>query len=216
MTDVCGVGPAPVFGLSGQIVRRRWGEAVCVAWLIQASRTCPSVAFVEALRCRSAGRGLGNAGLAPHDDRCPPRRAGCAPMARHPPGRRRPRDPPLLRSAGGQGDREEHQDPSDASDCHLSTHVGLARVTGRERQALAHLRKVRHEHGTELARHVEQAMAVGWNRSQRDWSLDLGILTSAGIRLWLPPAAQDRRGLAADTLPHHGGVVRLVATQQVE
>ena len=86
------------------------------------------------------------------------------------------------------------------SDCHLATHYGYARVSGREEQAFTHLAWVRREAGEEIARHVEKAMRLGLIRSQRDWKLDLSILTDAGIRLAPPPEASQRRHVAATTL----------------
>ncbi|NYH92945.1 DUF5710 domain-containing protein [Actinopolymorpha rutila] len=73
------------------------------------------------------------------------------------------------------------------SACHLSTHYGFARVTGREEEAREHLAKIRREQGLELASHVGAAMDLWQMRSRYSWALDLRILTEAGVELRTPP-----------------------------
>lgn len=86
------------------------------------------------------------------------------------------------------------------TDCHTVTHFGYAQVRGIEAQAFAHLMKVTNKTETEARRHVNDAFALWKQRSQIVWSLDLGILTNAGITLSPPPEAKDRARVAEATL----------------
>ncbi len=86
------------------------------------------------------------------------------------------------------------------SDCHLVTHFGYANITGRTDQAHAHLCQVTGMGPAQAWRHVEDASQLWTARSAREWTLDLSVLTGAGIILARPepagarPAAA-RRGL---------------------
>jgi hypothetical protein len=80
--------------------------------------------------------------------------------------------------------------------CHEATHYGLATIRGRDRQASAHLRTVTGLSAVALDRHLADAYAAWQERSRRTWSLDLSILTAAGIRLATPPRATDREAIA--------------------
>ena len=82
------------------------------------------------------------------------------------------------------------------SDCHLSTHLGYANVTGRADHALAHLRKVTGMTDAEISRHVHEANETWAIRSERVWTLDLSILTDAGVTLARPEPAADRAAAA--------------------
>ena len=82
------------------------------------------------------------------------------------------------------------------SDCHLSTHLGYANVTGRAGQALTHLRTVTGMTDAEISRHVHEANETWEIRSQRAWTLDLSILTDARITLARPEPAADRAAAA--------------------
>ncbi|MDN5749875.1 MAG: DUF5710 domain-containing protein [Pseudonocardia sp.] len=82
------------------------------------------------------------------------------------------------------------------SDCHLSTHLGLANVTGRADQALAHLRAVTGMTDSEVSRHVQAAGELWTRRSARVWTLDLTMLTDAGVTLARPETAADRAAAA--------------------
>jgi len=86
------------------------------------------------------------------------------------------------------------------TDCHRSTHYGLARVQGREVEAFEHLRAVTGMAPDEARAHVAEAAAVWQHRSARSWTLDLSALTGTGITVEEPPAAQDRPGAAEDAL----------------
>lgn len=86
------------------------------------------------------------------------------------------------------------------SDCHLSTHLGYANVTGRADQALAHLRAVTGMADAEVDRHVDAAGELWKRRSARVWTLDLTMLTEAGVTLARPAKAADRPAAAERAL----------------
>jgi hypothetical protein len=64
------------------------------------------------------------------------------------------------------------------SDCHLTTHLGYANVTGRSERALAHLRQVTGMTDEQVRRHVRAANDLWTARSRHIWSRDLRILTT--------------------------------------
>jgi hypothetical protein len=82
------------------------------------------------------------------------------------------------------------------SECHLSTHLGYANVTGRAGQALAHLATVTGMTPTEVSAHVQDAGQLWLRRSRRTWELDLSILTDAGVTLARPESPNARRARA--------------------
>jgi hypothetical protein len=91
------------------------------------------------------------------------------------------------------------------SDCHLSTHLGYANVTGRAEQALAHLAAVTGMTPVEVDQHVRDAGRVWQHRSRRTWELDLSILTDAGVALARPEDPAARRAQAAVELRRFTG-----------
>lgn len=78
------------------------------------------------------------------------------------------------------------------SDCHLSTHMGFANVTGRTEQAMAHLQAVTGMSDEQADDHLAAAARRWAEQSGRTWALDLSILTDAGVTLAPPdePAAR--------------------------
>jgi hypothetical protein len=78
------------------------------------------------------------------------------------------------------------------TDCHTTTHFGLATVNGKEKEALRHLCAVTGMLADEARRHIDEAFTLWRARSRRVWELDLGILGNAGIAVLKPPAAADR------------------------
>lgn len=86
------------------------------------------------------------------------------------------------------------------TDCHMTTHFGLAQIRGNSPQAFAHLCKVTGMSEAQAEEHVQAAFFVWEQRSRFDWVLDLAILTNAGIALKPPPDAKSRLGIAKDTL----------------
>lgn len=86
------------------------------------------------------------------------------------------------------------------SDCHTTTHLGLANVQGRAEQALDHLRAVTGMDDAQVTRHVEAANQLWIERSQRDWILDLTMLTGVGITVARPANPAGRRHEAGTRL----------------
>ncbi len=84
------------------------------------------------------------------------------------------------------------------SDCHHTTHFGLAQVRGQADAALEHLRAVTGMNAVEAETHVHDAFALWERRSARAWTLDLSLLTDADITLADPPQA-NQRGSVAET-----------------
>lgn len=86
------------------------------------------------------------------------------------------------------------------SACHTVTHFGLAQVRGREREAYAHLMAVTGVSEAAAREHVEVAFEVWFRLSQIRWTLDLSILTDAGVTVTPPPDAADREARADEML----------------
>jgi hypothetical protein len=86
------------------------------------------------------------------------------------------------------------------SRCHTVTHFGLAQVRGREKEAYAHLTVVTGMTPAEAREHVEVAFEVWFQLSRIQWTLDLSILTDAGITVTPPPDAAERDTIATETL----------------
>ncbi|GLZ01272.1 hypothetical protein Acsp02_85230 [Actinoplanes sp. NBRC 103695] len=84
--------------------------------------------------------------------------------------------------------------------CHTVTHYGLAGLRGREREAFAHLVAVTGMTEAQARKHVDDAFQLWRERSRLTWSLDLSMLTNAGITPAQPPAAGQRATIADDTL----------------
>lgn len=82
------------------------------------------------------------------------------------------------------------------SSCHLVTHFGYANIQGRTDEAFAHLRKVTGMSEVESRRHVYAAEDLWIERSARTWTLDLVMLTDAGVTLARPAAAEWRPAAA--------------------
>lgn len=86
------------------------------------------------------------------------------------------------------------------SSCHLTTHIGFANVTGRADEALAHLREVTGMSHDEVACHIDTANATWTARSALAWTLDVSMLTAAGVTLARPEKAADRPAVAERAL----------------
>ena len=84
--------------------------------------------------------------------------------------------------------------------CHLSTHLGFANVTGRADQVLTHLRTVTGMSDLEVSRRVHAAGELWTRRSERPWTLDLTMLTAAGVTLARPEPAAARPAAAERVL----------------
>lgn len=73
--------------------------------------------------------------------------------------------------------------------CHLVTHWGYARVSGREALAYTHYQKVAGIDLREVDRRVDEAFALWDERSRHAWTLDLSIITAAGLTVLTPEPA---------------------------
>jgi hypothetical protein len=80
------------------------------------------------------------------------------------------------------------------SDCHLVTHFGQATLRGLQDIAFAHLMTVAGLNGRQARRHVDSAFTRWRQRSAITWSLDLSMLTDAGVAVTPPPENPDRVG----------------------
>lgn len=80
--------------------------------------------------------------------------------------------------------------------CHRTTHYGLSQLRGEEELVRAHFKAVNDCDEAELDRHVAQAFETWQSRNERDWELDLSIITDAGIALKQRVEKEDRRGIA--------------------
>lgn len=89
------------------------------------------------------------------------------------------------------------------SDCHLSTHMGYANVTGRSTEAITHLREVTGMTHAQTGAHIDAAGKLWTTRSARTWVLDLSMLTDAGVTLAQPENPADRAATAERRL-HEG------------
>jgi hypothetical protein len=84
--------------------------------------------------------------------------------------------------------------------CHRATHMRLAEVRGFGDEAFAHLCEVTGMTDDEAEAHIDAAFALWRDRSARDWTLDLSILTTAGITLAPPPEREQRADIAEKRL----------------
>jgi len=69
------------------------------------------------------------------------------------------------------------------SDCHAVTHFGLAQIRGLKEEAMAHLMKVTGMNRKKAEEHVKEAFRIWEIRSDKDYKLDLSILTNSNIQL---------------------------------
>lgn len=72
------------------------------------------------------------------------------------------------------------------TDCHRTTHYGLAEVQGTADQAFHHLMAVNELDVAQAKAHIADATDLWRARSLRTWTLDLEILTRQGIDLVQP------------------------------
>lgn len=86
------------------------------------------------------------------------------------------------------------------TECHNATHFGRAQMYGGGADAAAHIMKVNHWSEEMTRENIDNSFQVWRARCEVDWSLDLSILTSAGITTIAPPSAAKRREIAAATL----------------
>ncbi|MGH3217902.1 MAG: DUF5710 domain-containing protein [Streptosporangiaceae bacterium] len=67
--------------------------------------------------------------------------------------------------------------------CHGATHFGLAQIQGRADEAIEHLLAVTGMSSREADAHIDAARLTYERRSRIPWTLDLSMLTEAGIAL---------------------------------
>ncbi|GLZ36880.1 DUF5710 domain-containing protein [Actinokineospora sp. NBRC 105648] len=86
------------------------------------------------------------------------------------------------------------------TDCHRSTHFGLAQLKGLADDAFTHLMAVAGLSAAEADIHVGEAFSLWEERSKVEWALDLSILMTSGITVVQPPAAAARPDAARAAL----------------
>ena len=86
------------------------------------------------------------------------------------------------------------------TDCHQTTHFGLASVKGKDKEALMHLQSITGLTEYEATEFVDAAFELWHQRSLTHWELDLDMLTKAGITLKKPPPPGERHRVAAQRL----------------
>jgi hypothetical protein len=69
------------------------------------------------------------------------------------------------------------------TDCHQTTHYGHAQITGHAEEALSHLCAVTGMNPAQAELHIVDACALWEQRSRHQWTLDLHILTDAGVTI---------------------------------
>lgn len=88
--------------------------------------------------------------------------------------------------------------------CHRTNHYGYAQVVGQEPLVRKHFMSVNGCTLGELNDHVQEAFELWRLRNGLGWTLDLSIITDAGIRLKSKPRAKPRErqhgGLTIDTV----------------
>jgi hypothetical protein len=85
------------------------------------------------------------------------------------------------------------------TDCHTTTHYGLARLNGKDQEAFNHLCAVTQLPPIEANRQIAAAFELWHQRSRIDWELDLSNLDCASISVTRPPTAQQRPNMARKT-----------------
>ncbi|MDP9826206.1 DUF5710 domain-containing protein [Kineosporia succinea] len=86
------------------------------------------------------------------------------------------------------------------TDCHATTHYGLAGIRGRAGEVRAHLQKVTGLSAADVGILIEVATEDYYRRSSHAWELDLSILTDTGVEVTPPPSAQERPSAAREGL----------------
>lgn len=82
------------------------------------------------------------------------------------------------------------------SDCHRATHMGFAQITGRGAEAFGHLVLVTGMTEMEADSHITAAFDLWRSRSENAYSLDLSMLTDAGVTVVPPPSPEERARVA--------------------
>lgn len=72
------------------------------------------------------------------------------------------------------------------TDCHTTTHFGLASINGKTTVAFKHLCTITGLPADEVSQHIDAAFALWRRRSGTAWELDLSILVRAGVAVTKP------------------------------
>jgi hypothetical protein len=81
------------------------------------------------------------------------------------------------------------------TDCHTTTHFGLASINGTSTEAFKHLCTITGLPADQVSQHIDAAFALWRRRSAIAWELDLSILVRAGVAVTKPPSATERADL---------------------
>ena len=86
------------------------------------------------------------------------------------------------------------------TDCHTTTHFGLASINGKSTEAFKHLSTITGLPADQVSQHIDAAFALRRRRSVIAWELDLSILVRAGVAVAKPPSATERADLPSKIL----------------
>ena len=86
------------------------------------------------------------------------------------------------------------------TDCHTTTHFGLASINGKSAEAFKHLCTVTGLPADQASQHIDAAFALWRGRSAITWDLDLNILIKANITVTKPLSATERADLPGKIL----------------
>lgn len=68
-------------------------------------------------------------------------------------------------------------------ECHQTTHMGLARVKNRDKQAREHLQEITGMNYHDASNHIDHAFDIWRVRNKITWNLDLNLITENDIKL---------------------------------
>jgi hypothetical protein len=86
------------------------------------------------------------------------------------------------------------------SDCHQSTHIGYAKIKGKEKEAIMHLQKVRNMTDEECHAHITEAYKI-WNfRNKIDWNLDISLIENNHIKIANHIETKERQNFSSKKL----------------
>jgi len=86
-------------------------------------------------------------------------------------------------------------------DCHQSTHMGLAGIRGKGKEAEKHIKNVRGFTEEEYKQHSLEATEIWIKRNMINWNLDLSLITSNNIKLSkLIPNKNDRQNISNEKI----------------
>ena len=80
--------------------------------------------------------------------------------------------------------------------CHMATHYGFAKISGKEKEAFNHLLKVKGCNVKELNEHINLAYTLWTERNQYDWTLNLELISKNNFEIVKPVKKEERRKIA--------------------